>query len=45
MMVSGMVGSVAALLTMGNSARSETRRAMCVESPLIEPSMAHTLSS
>ena len=45
MMVSGMVGSVAALLTMGSSARRETRSAMWVESALIEPSMAHTFSS
>ena len=44
-MVSGIVGSVAALLTIGTSALSETRRAMWVESPLMEPSMAHTFSS
>ena len=29
----------------GNFARSATRSAMCVESPLIEPNMAQTLSS
>ena len=43
--VSGIVGSVAAQLTMGSSARSETRSAICVESPLTDPSMAHTFSS
>ena len=45
MMVSGMVGSVAAELTMGSSALSETRSAICVESPLMDPSMAQTFSS
>ncbi len=45
MMVSGMVGSVDALLTMGSSERRETRSAMWVESPLMEPSIAHTFSS
>ena len=45
MMVSGMVGSVAAMLTMGSSDRKETRSAMCVESAPIEPSMAQTFSS
>ena len=45
MMVSGMVGSVDALLTMGTSAFSDTRSAMCVESALMDPSMAHTFSS
>ena len=45
MMVSGMVGSVEAPLTIGTSAFRLTRSAMCVESALIEPSMAQTFSS
>src|ERR1035441_10265101 len=45
MMVSGMVGSVAAVLTMGSSDFNETRRAMCVVSPLIDPNMAQSCSS
>ena len=45
MIVSGIVGSVDALLISGVSAFSVTRKAMWVVSPLIEPNMAQTLSS
>ena len=43
--VSGMVGSVEALLTIGISARSDARSAICVVSLLIEPKIAQSLSS
>jgi hypothetical protein len=45
MMVSGIVGSVDALLIRGVSAFSVSRRAMCVDSELMEPNIAQTLSS
>jgi hypothetical protein len=45
MMVSGIVGSVEALLMSGVSAFNVSRRAMCVDSELIEPNIAQTLSS
>ena len=45
MIVSGIVGSVEALLTSGVSAFSVRRRAMWVDSELMEPNIAQTLSS
>src|ERR1039457_502734 len=45
MMVSGIVGSVEAELTIGTSVFRLTRRPICVVSALIDPSMAQTLSS